>query len=55
MSKKGFTLVELLAIIVIIALIAVIVAPNVIETYWTSKQQAYDILIENIKIAGEHY
>ena len=55
MNRKGFTLIELLAIIVIIAIVAVIVAPSVIESFNSSKNKAYDILIENIKLAGENY
>lgn len=55
MNKKGFTLIELLAIIVVIAIIAVIVAPSVISLFDTSKDKSYDILMNDIKIAGENY
>ena len=55
MNKKGFTLIELLATIVIIAVVAVIVAPYVIESYDSSKEKAYNILVSNIKLAGENY
>lgn len=55
MNRKGFTLIELLAIIVVIAVVAVLIAPNIIESFDTSKNKSYDILIENIKLAGENY
>jgi len=55
MNKKGFTLIELLAIILIIAIVAVLVAPSVINSFNTSKDKSYDILIQNIKVAGENY
>ena len=55
MNKKGFTLIELLAIIVVIAIIAIIVAPSVISLFETSKNKSYDILMNDIKTAGENY
>lgn len=55
MNKKGFTLVELLAIIVVIAIVAVLVSPSVIRLFNKSKEKSYDILINNIKTAGENY
>ncbi len=55
MNKKGFTLIELLAIIVVIAIVAVIVAPSVIKLFNKSKNKSYDLLIEDIRVAGENY
>lgn len=55
MNRKGFTLIELLAIIVVIAVVAVLIAPSVIESFDSSKNKSYDLLIENIKVAGENY
>ena len=55
MNRKGFTLIELLAIIVVIAVVAVLIAPNIIESFNASKNKSYDLLIENIKVAGENY
>lgn len=39
-KKKGFTLVELLAVMVVLALIMVLVAPNVLESMNNSKKAA---------------
>ena len=39
-NKKGFTLVELLAVMVVLALIIVLVAPNVLQSMNQSKQSA---------------
>ena len=41
-NKKGFTLVELLAVIVILSLLFVILTPNVIKTMKSSKRKACD-------------
>lgn len=55
MNKKGFTLVELLAIIVVIALISVLISPSIINLFGTSKDKTYEILINNIQKAAENY
>ena len=55
MNRKGFTLIELLAIIVVIGIVAVLVAPSIVNSFNKSKEKAYNILIDNIKIAGENY
>ncbi len=41
LNKKGFTLVELLAVIVILALIMVLVLPNVMDSMNSAKQQTF--------------
>lgn len=55
MNRKGFTLIEILAIIVIMSIIAVIISPSVINSFNTSKNKSYELLIKNIKISGENY
>lgn len=52
-NNKGFTLVEVLAVIVIIAIIGMIAVPNVINSINTGKKASYDILVEDITIAGK--
>ena len=41
MKKKGFTLVELLAVISILAVLVLMIAPNVINTFNTTKKQNF--------------
>jgi len=48
MNKKGFTLVELLAVIIILAAILVIILPSVSRTLKKSKNTIYDIQINDI-------
>ena len=55
MNKRGFTLIELLAIIVVMGIVAVLITPNIIKSFNKSKAKTYNILIENIKTAGENY
>ena len=41
MSKKGFTLVELLAVIAILAILVIIALPNVLKMFNDSKKNAF--------------
>lgn len=56
MKRKGFTLVELLAVIVILGIIGVIVFPTITKTMRNSKQKAYEEqineIVRNAKIWG---
>lgn len=49
MKNKGFTLVELLAILVILGLLAVIITPVVQKTLSANKEKVYEIIVEQIK------
>jgi len=53
MNKKGFTLVELLAVVVILALIATLASTSIINVVKTSKSDLYDAQIELIKEAAK--
>jgi prepilin-type N-terminal cleavage/methylation domain-containing protein len=53
--KKGFTLVELLAVIVILTIILVIVIPSVQDAIEESKQKAYNVTVESIEDAAKSY
>jgi prepilin-type N-terminal cleavage/methylation domain-containing protein len=48
MKKKGFTLIELLAVIVLLAIISLIIFPIVTNQINTSKENLYDVQVENI-------
>lgn len=51
--KKGFTLVELLAVIVILGLLALIAVPTVTKTIKNYRQNLYDVQLSNIKDAAK--
>ncbi len=53
--KKGFTLVELLAVIIILSIILVIVIPTVKDAIEDSKQKAYNVTVESIEEAAKSY
>jgi prepilin-type N-terminal cleavage/methylation domain-containing protein len=55
MKQKGFTLVELLAVIVILAVILVIAIPNIMKIISKSKIDAYNNQMELIKNAAAKY
>ena len=55
MKKKGFTLVELLAVIFILSLILVIAVPSVNRYIKQSKEKAYDTQISTIIEAAQAY
>ena len=55
MNKKGFTLVELLAVIAIMSLIMVLVAPTISNLSKTSNERIRDSKIKAIIAAGEKY
>lgn len=55
MKKNGFTLVELLAVIVILALLLTIAVPNVISISQRIRKNMYCSKIENIESAAKIY
>lgn len=55
MKNKGFTLVELLAVIVILAMVSVIVFPNINKIIMSSRQSLHDEQIMDIEKAGEKW
>lgn len=48
-SKKGFTLVEVLAVVIIISILIAIVVPNIFSSVDKAKIKSYNILIETFK------
>ena len=55
MNEKGFTLVEVLAVIVILSVIMSIMIPNVYHLIQKGKNDNYDALKNNIVIAAKNY
>ena len=54
-DKKGFTLMELLAVIVIMAIIFAVAVPSISSSIERSKQKQLNAKIEVIEAAGEVY
>lgn len=55
MNKKGFSLVELLLVIVIIAIISLVVLPNIMDILGTSKDKKWTTIEDVIKTNLELY
>lgn len=55
MNRKGFTLIELLAVITILVILSLIIIPVVDTNIKRSKQDMYNIQIDNIRMAGVNY
>ena len=54
-KRNGFTLVELLAVIVILAIVLIIAVPGVLSIINKTKQKAYDMQLDMIEEAGRLY
>ena len=55
MKKNGFTLIEIIAVILILSLLIVLVVPNVQKTISNSKAKACDSIITSIEAAANGY
>ena len=55
MNKKGFTLVEMLGILVVLSIIAVISVPAITASLKRAKQEEYDNWLKSLYIAAEEY
>lgn len=53
--KKGFTLVELLAVLVILAVISMLVFPNVVKIIANSKEKLYQSQMRDIESVGKNF
>jgi len=55
MSNKGFSLVELLAVIVLLGLISIITVPTVIDKYNENKEKQYNQLVSSLESSARIY
>ena len=55
MKKNGFTLVELLGVVTILALLGMIIIPNINSVISNNKQKLYDVQIRNIKSGASNF
>ena len=55
MKKKGFTLVELIGVLVILGLIATFSVPALTKTMKDSSEKQYNEYLKNITLAAENY
>lgn len=52
MDKKGFTLIEVLGVVIVLATIILIVVPNISESLKNSRNKAFDVQIKEIETAS---
>ena len=55
MKNSGFTLVELLGIVVILALIFLVTYPNFVSLSKKEDKKEYELMVKNLCLAGESY
>lgn len=53
--KKGFTLVELLGVIVLLGILSIVIIPKIGDSISNGKQQAYNVQVETIKKATNDF
>lgn len=51
-NNKGFTLIEMLVVVAIIAIVGIIATPSVLSMIRSSKDSSYNTLVGNIKTAA---
>lgn len=54
-NKNGFTLIELMAVVAILTILALIITPIIDKNIKRTKNEMYNVQIENIRIAGKIY
>lgn len=55
MKKNGFTLVELLGVIAILAMLGLIIVPTINKVISDNKQELYNVQIRSIKSAASNF
>jgi len=54
-KKNGFTLVELIAVIIILVIMGLVLVPNIINMTKNSSEREYETIKKNVAIAAENY
>ena len=55
MDNKGFTLIELIATIMLLSIVMAITTVSVVNIIDNSKEKSYNLLVNNIKIGAQGY
>lgn len=55
MNNKGFTLIELVAIVLVLAAIFLVSFPSLLNMSKNDEEKKYDNMVENLCLAGESY
>lgn len=55
MNRKGFTLIEVLAVVVLLGIVGIIVFPLIIDTLNKGKDSSYQLMIKNIVTSSKMY
>lgn len=55
MNNKGFTLIELVAIVLVIAAIFLVSFPNLLNLLKKDEEKKYDSMVESLCLAGKTY
>ena len=55
MNKKGFTLVELILVITLMAIISVLVIPNIMDSLDSSKEEKYKSMVKLVQKNMKYY
>ncbi len=55
MNNKGFTLVELIGIVVILSLVFLVTYPNFVSLSKTEDNKKYELMVKDLCLAGESY
>ena len=55
MNNKGFTLIEVLAVLVLVSIVTIIVTRNISSSMSLGRNEAYRLMKNNVISAGYHY
>ena len=55
MKNNGFTLVELLGVVIILSMLGIVIVPSINNVISDSKRKLYDTQINNIKVGASNY